>query len=287
MSGAVAPGAGVLGVPVPVPPLEAEVGTWRPLRVDTVGGWAIGRSAGFTRRANSVVPAGAVEDAPSALDRAEALYREEGLACVVRVCAAAQPADLDGVLAARGYRAVARTHLMVRPVDGGGAVDGFRAADRRGAVDHGSAASVAGGGIGVELQASDRPDDDWLAGWLAVKASAAAQGDVVGTARRVVTGSPADYVTARDGQGVVGVVRAATAGAWCAVSCLMVAPSARRRGVASTLTEAALERARARGASWAFVQVEETNAAARALYEGFGFERVAAYHYRERTLTTA
>ena len=139
---------------------------------------------------------------------------------------------------------------------------------------------AAGGG-------SDRPDDDWLAGWLAVKASTRAQEDVVRTACRVVTGSPADYLTLRDAQGVVGVVRAATVGAWGAVSCLAVAPRARRRGVASTLTEAALERVRARGASWAFVQVEQTNDPARSLYEGLGFERVAAYHYRERRLATA
>ena len=265
---------------LPVPPLDAEVGSWRPLQVDTVGGWTIGRSAGFTRRANSVVPAGAVDDLPAALERAEALYRAAGLPCVVRVCAAAQPADLDGVLAVRGYRAVARTDLMVRAVDGAGP------AGRRAAAFDG-AASVAGAGTGAGFQVSDRPDDDWLAGWLAVKASTRAQEDVVRTACRVVTGSPADYLTLRDAQGVVGVVRAATVGAWGAVSCLAVAPRARRRGVASTLTEAALERVRARGASWAFVQVEQTNAPARSLYEGLGFERVAAYHYRERRLATA
>ncbi|EYR64965.1 GNAT family acetyltransferase, partial [Actinotalea ferrariae CF5-4] len=132
-------------------------------------------------------------------------------------------------------------------------------------------------GAPLALEVADRPDHPWLEAWLAVKSG----GDGRDVARRVVAGAPADYVTARDGQGVVGVVRAATLGQWCVVSCLMVDPRARRRGVASVLTAAALDRAAARGAAHVLVQVEEGNAPARALYAAAGFTPAAAYHYRE------
>jgi ribosomal protein S18 acetylase RimI-like enzyme len=133
---------------------------------------------------------------------------------------------------------------------------------------------------GTRVVVAHQPDDAWLGGWLDVKAA----GNAVdaGLARAVVAGSPALYLTASDDAGVTGVVRGALAGGWVGLSCLMVAPRARRRGLAHLLSARALEEAAARGAGRAFLQVEATNAPARALYERLGFVVVDAYHYRER-----
>lgn len=54
---------------------------------------------------------------------------------------------------------------------------------------------------------------------------------------------------------------------------LFVAPSARRRGVASALLTAAAEHARALGAARLWLQTEQNNASAQALYEALGWQR--------------
>lgn len=75
-------------------------------------------------------------------------------------------------------------------------------------------------------------------------------------------------------RGVTGVL------AFCAMACaadevevhnLAVHPAARRQGVGRALLEAALARARARGARRVFLEVRAGNTAARALYAACGF----------------
>lgn len=239
------------------PGTAVEVATWRPVHGVEVDGWSLGFSGGFTRRANSVVPWRAPADTVAAIEVAEAAYAARGLPCVVRVDASAQPAGLDALLAARGYAAVAATRVMARAIEG---------------------PPVAPAASGVAVDVADHPDVAWLAGWLDVKAAGrAVDADL---ARAVVAGSPALYLTARDDAGVAGVVRAATAGDWVGLSCLMVAPRARRRGLAGLLSARALAEAATRGARRAFLQVEGANAPAVALYDRLGFVLVDEYHYR-------
>lgn len=66
---------------------------------------------------------------------------------------------------------------------------------------------------------------------------------------------------------------------------LAVATSMRRRGVASTLLEEALARARARPCALATLEVRRSNRAAQALYEKYGFKKVGVrpnYYVAER-----
>ena len=61
------------------------------------------------------------------------------------------------------------------------------------------------------------------------------------------------------------------AGGDCLIEDLYVAPDARRSGLGRAMVETALERARERGCRRAELDVNEANAAAVAMYEGFGF----------------
>ncbi len=248
-----------VGSLVKAPGTAVEVDTWRPVDRVEVDGWALGFSGGFTRRANSVVPWRAPADVVATIAEVEAAYAARGLPCVVRVDASAQPAHLDALLAERGYAAVATTRVMARAI---------------------GVPPAGPGPTHARVDVAEHPDDAWLAGWLDVKA----EGRTVDTdlARAVVTGSPALYLTARDESGVTGVVRAATTGEWVGLSCLMVAPRARRRGLAGLLSARALAQAAGRGTRHAFLQVEAANAPAVALYTGLGFAVVDEYHYRER-----
>ena len=78
------------------------------------------------------------------------------------------------------------------------------------------------------------------------------------------------------------MIRAAFAEDWVALSCLVVAPSARRRGLGAVAHAAcAATRRPTRGARRAFLQVEADNTAAAALYTGLGFQPAERYVYRE------
>jgi ribosomal protein S18 acetylase RimI-like enzyme len=169
--------------------------------------------------------------------------------------------------------------VLVRPVAVPLRDDGGDAAG----TDEGTAAAQpgpAGRGPGEPvITFAEEPDDDWLRGWLAVKAGGGVDLDL---ARRVVAGAAARYATASDEHGVVGVIRAAPAGEWVGLSCLMVAERGRRRGLGRRLTELALRDAADRGATRAFLQVEEHNVGARALYLGAGFQTAEVYEYCER-----
>jgi len=237
------------------PGVAVEVDTWRPVEVADVGSWRVGFSGGFTSRANSVVPLAEPPDLDAAIGRVEAFYSHRGIPARFRVGREVLPVGLDGVLAARGYRLVATTRVLALALP---------------AQAEPSAASI---------DVADEPDDDWLSGWLDVKASGTVD---PGLARAVVTGSAADYLTTRDDDGVVGVIRAGYSGDWVGLSCLMVAERARRRGLARALTLAAMQIAAGRGARRAFLQVEADNHAALALYHRLGFADVDTYHYRER-----
>lgn len=287
----------------PAPPGAAvEAATWVPVRSVQVRLGSAGLSGGFTRRANSVLPwspaagvasaptgeAGAVE-VGSAVDEVEALYRSAGQPAVIRVPVgtglpgAGAPTVAGGSrlgteLGRRGYRVVARTEVLVRDLDpaagplGG---DGHSNGHSNGhSDDHSDDLDPA-----LTVQVGAEPDAAWLDGWLSVKA--AGRPVDLGLARAILTGSPAAYLSVSGPGGVAAVLRAAWAPGWVGLSCLMVTPHARRRGLGRALTRHALSLAAARGLGRAFLQVEADNAAARELYRRLGFEVADQYAYAE------
>jgi ribosomal protein S18 acetylase RimI-like enzyme len=169
---------------------------------------------------------------------------------------------------------VAHTDVLVRDLGPTGPGDGARSGTAGGGAER-AAASLPPARVVV----ADAPDAAWVSTWLGVKGQADA-----GLARQLLGGSPALYLTAVEQGAPVGVLRAAFAEDWVGLSCLVVVPAARRRGLARRLTVAALAHAAERGARRAFLQVEVTNSAAARLYADLGFRPAERYHYRERAL---
>lgn len=88
-----------------------------------------------------------------------------------------------------------------------------------------------------------------------------------------------DYLVATVPRGwlrreVVGYGGVMTVAGEAHITTLVVAPDLRRRGIAAVLLEALLERAVARGATAATLEVRTSNEAARRLYRRFGFAPV-------------
>ena len=72
-----------------------------------------------------------------------------------------------------------------------------------------------------------------------------------------------------------------TAGLECYLAELYVVPSQRGKGLGRALMAALLDVAKKQGADYIELNTEETDVAARALYESVGFEATAEYYERE------
>ncbi|WP_308470889.1 GNAT family N-acetyltransferase [Clavibacter michiganensis] len=249
------------------------------------GGWILRAAGGVTRRANSVLPVGPVDDVEAALDAAEAFARRHGIAPCVQVSPASEPADLAARLAARGYVAEART--LVQVADAGTVADAVADADADAVVD---AVAVAAGAAAdrpadpaLAVRVADEPDDAWLDAWWSVDGRGGSA--ELAVARRILTGGPAVYADVRqrpaDGTParVLATARLALVGGWGGLYSVATRPEARRRGLSRAASAAAVAAGRERGVTALWLQVVEENAGARALYAALGFATASRYEY--------
>jgi len=292
------------------PGAPVERATWPPVLVEEVEGFEVGLSSGVTRRANcAVLAAGSWEtiDADELARRlaaVEAAFGLAGLAPCVRVDGPvpapgvpARTTTADRLLAARGYRDLSATFVMVRAL--------------------GERIPEAAVREGVRIEAAAEPGESWLDVWLGGRSSAdEGEGDAERhdewlaerhAAQEVMTGVPARYLSAIVEERVVGVIQVCTLaggattrgtgdggggageaphagddGTWAGLSCLAVLPEHRGRGIARLLTVHGLEVARSAGAARVFSQVLVRNDTAIALHERLGFEVAEVYRYAER-----
>ena len=289
----------VAGKPVPprpsvrlrVPVEHAEqraVASWPPLESDRLGEWLLRASAGFSARANSALLLG---DPGLPLDAALAevrrYYASRGLPTWVQVVTgstererldaagwvSARPGEADTAFLLAGVGRVLRLLRRSRSVAG-------RAADS----------------LVTDPLVTGRVTPDWLAGDPRALAHCdAALGVLEGPEEvafaRIPDPSPAGSVAgpaaAAGGAALSrhGADTAAGPGAdtwadtWVGITDVRVAPEHRRRGLASAVLEALLDWAAERGATTAYLQVREDNAAAMELYGRLGFEHHHSYAY--------
>ncbi|MGP9680956.1 GNAT family N-acetyltransferase [Brachybacterium sp. AOP3-A1-3] len=260
--------------------VEALIAGWRPVQRLDVDGFALLRSRGVTRRANSAVAV----DAPStddallaAVERIEELVAMTGEQACFRILDVHGPAQLDDLLAARGYDSTGHSQLLELPLAG-----------PLSAVPHPLA----------EIRTGEL-DEDWFdAAW----SLAPREGDDArGTMHDILAGTPSVQVVLRsDGSGgdsaddssddglaagtpiAVGRAALVEAGKGTAAVLTMIAvhPRRRREGLGRAVSQTLLAIAAVQGASLALLEVERDNGAASALYRGLGFTSRGAYHYR-------
>nr|WP_228495017.1 GNAT family N-acetyltransferase [Clavibacter sp. VKM Ac-2873] len=231
------------------------------------GGWILRAAGGVTKRANSALPVGPVDDPEAALDAVEAFARAHGIAPCVQVSPASEPADLVSRLAARGYAAEARTLVQVADA----------------AAVAGRLADATPADPALRITVADAPDEAWLDAWWSVDGRGGpAELDV---ARRILERGPSVYAAVRDGDGdrVLATARLALVGSWGGLFAVATRPEARRRGLSRAALGAAVDAGRDRGITALWLQVVAENDGARALYDGLGFAPASRYEYRART----
>ncbi|MFE0185558.1 GNAT family N-acetyltransferase [Streptomyces olivaceus] len=230
---------------------------WRPVESEWLGEWELRAAAGFTRRANSVLPLG---DPGLPLDEALAAvrrwYGERALPAYVQTATGAEGTQeaLCAELERRGW---------VREVTA--------------EVWTGALAPVADLAEGAGVELSRAADEAWLARYQ--------RKGVSEVALRVLGSGPSVWFATVPGAGAgapAAIGRCVVDGRWASFAAVEVDPAYRRRGLATTVLAALARRALEEGASAAWLQVETDNAGARALYAGMGFAAHHAYHhYRE------
>lgn len=229
---------------------------WPDLAHDHLDGWLLRYAAGHTKRANSV---NVLRAEPRGLEariaEAEARYRAAGLRPVFRLTPLAE-AELDGLLAERGYGVVEPSLVKVAPI-----AAGLR------------------GDPAVRLVAD--PGDGWLGPYVAAAGLDAPARTTLEAMLARVADRPVYATVAGDDGAPAAFGMAVVTGDRVGFFDVLTRPEARRMGHGRRLMESLIAWARDEGGARSmWIQVVEANAPARALYRSLGFRTLYGYRYR-------
>ena len=222
-------------------------------------GWLLRVSPGNAKRARSVNPYfGSTFAVESKIAHCERVYAARELPTLFRITPFALPADLDDVLARRGYVVFQPTLVQIaaldRPPDC--AVDG-------------------------DIEFAAPAIGDFVDEVAALRGSSAEQ-RAAHLERLARTPLATRALVARHDGRTVGCGQIALDGDLAGVYDMVTDAAFRRRGVASAIVAELLSWAWQHGAISAYLQVDAANAPALAVYGRFGFATAYTYHYRAR-----
>ncbi|MGW5864400.1 GNAT family N-acetyltransferase [Streptomyces sp. NPDC055239] len=233
---------------------------WQPVESERLGEWELRAAGGFTRRANSVLPLG---DPGRPLDQAltyvRQWYDERELPAYVQTATGAEGTQelLCAELEERGWEREVSSQIHVGALAPLGDPDLPDAEVER-----------------VRLSRSF--DEAWLRRYKRFKVP----GPHV---LKVLAGGPSVWFASVPGasfdEGPAAIGRCVVDGRWAGFMAVEVDPAHRRQGLATAVMAALSRQALAEGASAAWLQVEDDNEGARALYGGLGFAAHHTYHH--------
>ena len=229
--------------------------------MQVVGGWRLRVTPGVrARRSSSVLPLEFDSGMPleARFQVVDEFYGRWGETVRYQISPAAQPADLDGVLAERGFGVEAPVHVQTAALD-----DVLERA--------------AGPGPGP-IRVTEHPDH----GWLATSAELFQRSDTATMRERILDriGPPVAYALLEPDGEPAAVGMGVLERGWLGIFSMGTKPEFRRRGAARAVLTALSRWATDRGAEHAYLQVEESNEPAHRLYEEAGFRTAYGYHYR-------
>ncbi|WP_228181578.1 GNAT family N-acetyltransferase [Streptomyces anulatus] len=240
---------------------------WQPVESEALGDWRLRAAGGFTRRANSALPLGDPGlPVGEALGRVRDWYEERGLPAYVQTATGAEGTQelLCAELERHGWRREVSAEVRIAAL----APVGDLEADVR------------------AVRLTREPDAAWLARYQRFSTPGPHVLRVLGSGPSVwfatVLGSTeaaGDAADAGPDAPPAAIGRCVVDGRWAGFMAVEVAPEHRRRGLATTVMAALARRALDEGASAAWLQVEEDNEGARALYDGMGFAAHHRYHH--------
>jgi ribosomal protein S18 acetylase RimI-like enzyme len=215
----------------------------------SVAGWSVNLGRGEVGRMNSVTTFGHVPfEMFEAVETVERRYRARRRQVVFRLT----PLDteLDDLLFARGYDRSEEIVVMQAPVQSG---------------DQERIEILAGVTAG------------WLERYAAFRPAGPARAAEIGESLAALSLPHATFLVEEAAVGT-----AVLQGRWAGLFNVAVDPDRRRFGLGRRVSQGMLDWAARGGAERAYLQVEEGNVAAVALYRSLGFEEAYRYWYRRR-----
>jgi GNAT superfamily N-acetyltransferase len=230
-------------------------------------GWLLRASGTDTRRANSVTALQASHlPIEEKIAYAESWYRALGQPTMFRLNEARSPADLDALLSVRGYTREVDTIVMTRDLSTG--------------IPPGDYALPAGAKL-IEHGDSDGLDD--VHRMKAMSPEMRAQ-DV---RRQALWKGPQAFLSLKTINGVASTGMARLDAGHVGIFNMRTASKARGKGYATILVAYLLAWGLEQGAKKAFLQVDQSNDAAIAVYKKFGFSTAYRYWHRVQPAASA
>lgn len=242
---------------------ELAANAWPATVVQLVDGWHFRYTPGVgSRRVNSVWPnnAGRFLTHEEKLGLVEAFYARRGLPARFQMCPAAQPADLDDILAKRGYTVNAPTY-----------VQSARIRDILQRLPNHSETPVT-----LQNTLPDDFSDFQQAQYRLTQDQVAAR-----TAAFNRIGPEAVYGVVKVAGETAGIGLGILERGWLGIFGMMTHPDVRRRGIATAILRALATWGQSREAARAYLQVMDNNTSAIPLYARAGFTIQYQYHYRQ------
>jgi len=236
---------------------------WPAFEERRIDGWLLRFAEGHTKRANAVYPMNPLKaDLSKAIARCERFYRDRGQPAIFRMTASCCPLELDRVLDQRGYAFIDRTWVLERALCQSSLQEPEESLSE----------------IAMEIV----PIEQWLDAFQRLGIMDVSSMALRRRLIRVVKGETIPLL-AKQGERVLGLNLGIRTGEGIGLFGLYVGEDARRRGIGRGLVKAALQAGLAAGARTAYLQVEDSNEAARGLYEELGFQPSHDYWYRVST----
>ncbi|MEV8016218.1 GNAT family N-acetyltransferase [Streptomyces sp. NPDC086554] len=230
---------------------------WQPVESELLGEWELRAAGGFTRRANSVLPLGDPGlPLDEALDHVRRWYAERELPAYIQTATGADGTQemLCAELEERGWEREASAQLHIGALAPLGDLEAE--AER--------------------VRLSRSYDDAWLRRY---KRFGVPGPHVL----KVLASGPSVWFASVPGAspdaGPAAIGRCVVDGRWAGFMAVEVDPAHRRQGLATAVMAALSRQALTEGASAAWLQVEDDNEGARALYGGLGFAAHHTYHH--------
>lgn len=249
---------------MPIPLCLDEIASLERATLDAVAppasqeieGWLLPFDESTIRRAKSAVPLRHSGLDATQIPRIETLYAERGLQAAFRVADVPGLANIQGELTRLGYQAIQPTLVQV------GTVQQMRSICQAPPAD-----------------VSDKPTAHWSSVYLAEgfdPVDGAHRIQALSRSRHVV------YASVEESGQAIAAGTAAMSHGWASVHGMRTVPQHRGRGLAVQILAGLADTATAQGLERVFLQVEEANSAALALYRRAGFVTAWRYHYWQR-----